>query len=79
MPQAISGQQINKDQYTFKVPVDSGTIESYYTETLKSIGWNLADSRWLGMKFTKDKNILLVTLAPATDMESWIVTLVFVP
>jgi hypothetical protein len=79
MPQAISGQQANKGMYTFKVPVDSGTIESYYNDKLKSLGWNLADSRWQGMKFTKDKSVLLVTLAPATDMESWIVTLVFVP
>lgn len=79
MPQAIFGQKTNKDTYVFKVQVDSGTIESYYGENLKSLGWNLADSRWLGMKFTKDKRVLLVTLAPATDMENWIVTLVFVP
>jgi len=79
MPQAISGQQVNTGTYTFKVPVDSGTIETFYTDTLKSLGWNLEDSRWLGMKFTKDKNVLLVTLAPATDMENWIVTLVFDP
>ncbi len=79
MPQAISGQQVNTGTYTFKVPVDSGTIETFYTDRLKSLGWNLEDSRWLGMKFTKDKNVLLVTLAPATDMENWIVTLVFDP
>jgi hypothetical protein len=79
MPEAIAGQQANNGTYTFKVPVDSGTIESYYSDKLKSLGWNLADSRWAGMKFTKDKSVLLVTLAPATDMESFIVTLVFVP
>jgi hypothetical protein len=78
MAQAISGQQVNQGTYSFKVPVDSGTIESYYTDTLKSLGWNLADSRWQGMQFTKDKSVVLVTLAPATDMESWVVTLVFV-
>jgi len=59
--------------------VDSGTIEAYYTDKLKSLGWNLADSRWQGMKFTKDKRVLLVALVPATDMESWVVTLVLVP
>jgi hypothetical protein len=79
MPRAISGQQVNKGMYTFKVPVDSGTILSFYSDTLKSLGWNLEDNQLLGMKFTKDKSALLVTLAPATDMESWIVTLVFVP
>lgn len=76
MPQAIAGQQANKDTYTFKVPVDSGTIESYYSDKLKSLGWNLVDSRWQGMKFTKDKSVLLVTLAPAADMKNWVVTLV---
>jgi hypothetical protein len=79
MPQAIAGQQVNKDTYAFKVPVDSGTIESYYSEKLKSLGWTLADSRWQGMQFTKDKKVLLVTFAPATDMESWIVTFVLIP
>jgi hypothetical protein len=79
MPKAIAGLQTNNDMYTFKVPVDSGTIESYYADKLKSLGWNLADSRWQGMKFTKNKNVLLVTLAPATDMESWVVTLVRIP
>jgi hypothetical protein len=79
MPQAIAGQLANHGTYAFKIPVDSGTIESYYSDKLKSLGWNLADSRWQGMKFTKDKSVLLVTLAPATDMESWVVTLVLVP
>jgi hypothetical protein len=79
MPEAIAGQQANNGEYAFKVQEDTGTIESYYIDKLKSLGWNLADSRWAGMKFTKDKSVLLVTLAPATDMESFIVTLVFVP
>lgn len=79
MSTAIAGQQADKDTYMFKVPVDSGTIESYYSDTLKSLGWNLADSRWQGMKFTKDKSVLLVALVPATDLESWVVTLVLVP
>ncbi len=79
MPQATAGQQANNGTYTFKVPVDSGTIESYYSDKLKSLGWNLSDSRWQGMKFTKDKSVLLVTYAPATDMESWVVTLVRIP
>jgi hypothetical protein len=79
MPQAIAGQQANDGTYTFKVPVDSGTIQSYYSDKLKSLGWNLADSRWQGMKFTKENSVLLVTLAPAADMKSWVVTLVLVP
>jgi hypothetical protein len=79
MPQAIAGQPADEDVYTFKVPADSGTIESYYSDKLKSLGWNLADSRWQGMKFTKDKSVLLVTFVPATAMDSWVVTLVLAP
>ena len=79
MPQATAGEQADHDTYRFRVPVDSGTIETYYSDKLKSLGWNLADSRWQGMEFTKDKRVLLVALIPATDMESWVVTLVLVP
>jgi hypothetical protein len=79
MPEAIAGQEIHNGAYSFKIPVDSGTIETYYKDKLKSMGWNLADSRWQGMQFIKDKRVLLVTLVPAADMESWIVTLVSVP
>ena len=79
MPQATAGQNVNDTTYAFRVPVDSGTVESFYSNTLKSQGWNLQESRWLGMKFTKDKNTVLVTLAPAVDLQSWIVTLVLVP
>lgn len=79
MPQAVTGQQAGKDRYQFKVPVDTGTIETFYTDGLKPLGWSLQDSRWLGMKFTKGSDILLVTLAPNSDLESFIVTLVLVP
>jgi hypothetical protein len=79
MPEAIAGQQADDRTYAFKVPVDSGTIESYYSDTLKSLGWDLADSRWQGMEFTKDKSVLLVILTPSANMQDWIVTLLLVP
>jgi len=79
MSQATAGQQVGQDRYTFKVPVDSGTITSFYKDTLKPLGWTLEDDQWLGTKYTKDKNTLLVTLAPATDLQSWVVTLVLIP
>jgi hypothetical protein len=82
MPEAIAGQQVNYGAYAFKVPVETGTMDtilSYYSDQLKPLGWNLADSRWAGMQFTKDKSVLLVTIEPVADTESWIVTLVFVP
>ncbi len=79
MTEATVGQQTDTYTYTFKVPTDSGTIESFYKTTLKSLGWNLVENQWLGMKLTKDKNTLLVTLAPASDEQSWVVTLVLIP
>jgi hypothetical protein len=93
MPQADAGQQVNDGAYEFRVPTEYGldmeAIESYYKGKLKSLGWTLADSRWAGMKFTRDKSVLLVTIAPTNNiepsapsqipLESWVVTLVFVP
>ena len=83
MPQAAAGLQVSHGAYEFRVPVTYGldmeAIESYYSGKLKSLGWSLADSRWAGMKFTKDKSVLLVTLAPTPDAQNWIVTLVFIP
>lgn len=79
MSQATAGQEGSDHTYTFRADTDSGTIETFYHEQLKSLGWNLVEDRWLGMKFTKDKNILLVTLAPDSDLESWVVTLVLIP
>lgn len=79
MPQAVAGQQVNSGTYSFDVPVDSGTISTFYHNVLKSLGWNLEDDHWLGMKFTKDKSLLLVTLAPASDEQSFVVTLSLLP
>jgi hypothetical protein len=79
MPQASAGQTADDGTYRFRVQVDSGTIEAYYKDKLKSLGWNLADSRFQGFQFTKAQEVLLVILVPASDLESWIVTLVRVP
>ncbi len=76
--QAVAGQQVNDHTYTFDVPADSGTIESFYTKTLESLGWNQVDSRWMGMQFTKDGQTLFVTLAPASDEQSFVVTFMLV-
>jgi len=79
MAEATAGQVADHARYSFDVPVDSGTIESFYSDTLKSLGWNLVDKQWLGMEFTKDKRTLLVTFAPKSDLQSWVVTLALVP
>jgi hypothetical protein len=79
MPQATAGQQVDQQTYAFRVPVDSGTVESFYHDQLKSLGWDLADEKFLGMIFTKDKSTLWVTLAPDADLQSWVVTLILMP
>lgn len=79
MTEATAGQQIDTHTYTFKVPTDTGTIDSFYTAKLKALGWNLDESQMLGMKYSKDKSSLLVTLSPAADEQNFVVTLVFWP
>lgn len=76
MPEAIAGEQVGADRYTYNVKVDSGTIATFYSDQLKPLGWTLEDTRWLGQKFTKGEGVLLVVLAPASDTQSWVVTLV---
>jgi len=78
MPEAASGQQIDSHTYTFDVPSDTGTIDSFYSKKMASLGWNLDESDMLGLHFTKDKSALLVTLAPAADEQSFVVTLVLI-
>jgi hypothetical protein len=79
MPQATAGQAENIYHYSFRVASDSGAIESFYRDQLKSHGWELVHSQWLGMQFTKEERTLLVTTAPHTDLQSWVVTLALIP
>jgi hypothetical protein len=79
MPEAIAGQAEDIYHYSFRVASDSGAIESFYREGLKSLGWDLVNSKWLGMQFTKENRTLLVTTAPHEDLQSWVVTLVLIP
>jgi hypothetical protein len=79
MAEAIAGQQMDAHTYTFKVPSDTGAIDSFYSQKMKALGWSLDESDMLGMKFSKDKSFLLVTLAPATDEQSFVVTFIYYP
>jgi hypothetical protein len=79
MTEATAGQSEDIYHYSFRVAVDSGAIESFYRGGMKSLGWDLVHSQWLGMQFTKEKRTLLVTTAPHTDLQSWVVTLVLIP
>jgi hypothetical protein len=79
MPQATAGQTSKPDRYSFRVPLDTGTIERFYTDALKSQGWEIKDQQSWGVEFARDKSILLVTMAPYSDLQSWVVTLVLIP
>lgn len=77
MPEATAGEG-DQTHYSFRAPTDTGTITKYYTDTLKSSGWIIVESNILGMEFTKNESVLLVTLAPASDLRSFIVTLTLI-
>jgi hypothetical protein len=80
MPEAVSGEQINVNTYVFDISTYSGDIESFYKTSLEAQGWTLEESdSLLGMHFTKDKSALLVTLSPAADEQSFVVTLSYFP
>ncbi len=79
MSQATAGQAVDPNRYSFRVPVDTGTIASFYSDKLKPQGWEIKDQLSWGIEFTKDKSTLLVTMAPYSDLQSWVVTLVLVP
>jgi hypothetical protein len=79
MPEATAGHEEDIFHYSFRVEVDSGKIETFYREQLKSLGWELTHSKWLGMQFTRENRTLLVTCAPHTDLQSWVVILVLIP
>jgi hypothetical protein len=67
MSQATAGQQINDTTYAFRTPDSDETIESFYRDTLKSLGWNLENSPWMGMEFAKGKKTLMISIAILDD------------
>ena len=67
MPQATAGQHVNDTTYAFRVAETSETIESFYKDALKSQGWNLEESQYMGMEFAKDKNTVMVAIAILDD------------
>jgi hypothetical protein len=79
MPQASAGETTDDGTYRFRVRVESGMIDAFYKDKLSELGWSLADSRFQGWQFTKARDVLLVIFVPASDLESWVVTLVRVP
>lgn len=75
MPQASAGQEFNKNTYSFRISgVDEPTIQAFYTDKLKALGWSSQFSAAGGssggiMLFTKDSQVLSITITKADQDE----------
>lgn len=72
MPQATAGQEFDGNTYSFKVNVTSKEVQDFYGAELPKLGWQALSMPSQGdamlMVFSKESNILTVTIAP-TDNE----------
>ncbi len=80
MSQATAGQEFNKTTYSFKVNASVSEIQTFYSDQMKSLGWTSGFSAQGGsqggvMLFTKDSNVLTITITPATDNNGSVVIL----
>ena len=66
-PQATAGKPINATTYAFRLPGPDQAIESFYADSLRSLGWNLEESPWMGMEFAREKTTLMVAIAILDD------------
>lgn len=69
MAQATAGEEFNKGTYSYKIgTVSQADVQTFYTDKLKALGWSSAFSAGTGtegavMIFSKDSNILMITVA----------------
>ena len=80
MPQATAGQEFDNGTYSFKADATLQEAQNYYSEQLKDLGWNQtfsmpADANGAVMIFSKDSNILTVTMASLEGSTVVILTL----
>ncbi len=80
MPQATAGQEYSKTTYSYKVDAAVTDIQAFYTDQMKSLGWTSGFSAQGGsqgglMLFTKDNNVLTITITPAADGNGSVVIL----
>jgi hypothetical protein len=72
MPQATAGQEFSSNTYSFEVDATAADVQSFYDDKLKALGWTQPFSLGIGseggeMLFTKDNNILSVTITPSDN------------
>jgi hypothetical protein len=68
MPQALAGQEYDKNTYSYRAPSMAETdVQSYYAGELKGLGWTSTFSAATGseggvMVFSKDSSVLTITV-----------------
>ena len=67
MTQATAGQEFNKNTYSFKATANATDVQTFYTNQLKTLGWNSSFSAQGGgqggvMLFTKGTDVLSITI-----------------
>ncbi len=80
MPQATAGQEFNSTTYSYKIDANVADIQTFYGDQMKTLGWSSGFSAQGGsqggvMLFTKDNNVLTITITPATDGKGSVVIL----
>ncbi len=80
MPQATAGKESDTNNYSFKADATLQEAQDYYKAQLKDLGWNEtfsmpADANGAIMVFSKDSNILTITLASIEGSTVVILTL----
>ncbi len=80
MSQATAGQQFNSTTYSYKVDATVADIQTFYGDQMKTLGWSSGFSAQGGaqggvMLFTKNNNVLTITISPATDGKGSVVIL----
>lgn len=68
MPQATAGQEFDGGTYSFKAAATVQDVQNYYNEQLPGLGWESTfntpvDANGGIMLFSKDSNILTITIA----------------
>lgn len=71
MPQATAGQEFDGGTYSFRVNVTSKEVQDFYIAELTKLGWKALSTPTEGdtvlMIFSKENNILTITIAPAEN------------
>ncbi len=80
MSQASAGQEFSKTTYSYKIDAAVADIQTFYGDQMKTLGWSSGFSAQGGsqggvMLFTKDSNVLTITITPATDGNGSVVIL----